>query len=134
MKKLRVNSAKCTGCRSCMLVCSFMHTDECNYHDARIRIESQEARGLHRPVLCQFCEDPPCVDACPVEALSKESTTGAIQVDPDRCTGCESCVTACPFRAMFLDPKSQKAFTCDLCRGNPECVKVCQLPEAVVYA
>ena len=134
MKKLRVNGTKCTGCRSCMLVCSFTHADECNYHDSRIKIVSEEARGRHTPVLCQFCEDPPCTAACPVGALSKRSATGAIEVDPDLCTGCESCVGACPFHAMFFDQKNQKAFTCDLCRGNPECVKVCQLPEAVVYA
>jgi hypothetical protein len=35
---------------------------------------------------------------------------------------------------MFFDQKNQRAFTCDLCQGNPECVKVCQLPEALVYA
>ena len=134
MKKLMVNGAKCTGCRSCMLVCSFIHANECNYHDSRIKIVSEEARGRHTPVLCLFCDDPPCVEACPAEALSKQPATGAIEVDPDRCTGCESCVSACPFQAMFFDQKSQKAFTCDLCHGNPECVKVCQLPEAVVYA
>jgi len=134
MKKLMVNSTKCTGCRSCMLVCSFTHADEGNYHDSSIKIVSEEARGRHTPVLCQFCEAPPCAAACPVGALSKQSATGAIEVDPDLCTGCESCVGACPFHAMFFDQKNQKAFTCDLCRGNPECVKVCQLPEAVVYA
>ena len=134
MTKLQVNPIKCTGCRSCMLVCSFRHTDECNYHDSRIKIASEEARGRHTPVLCQFCEDPPCVSACPVEALSKQSQTGAIAVDPELCTGCEVCVSACPFNAMFFDQKEQRPFTCDLCQGNPECVKVCQLPEALVYA
>jgi len=74
------------------------------------------------------------VSACPVEALSKQSATGAIQVDPGLCNGCEACVTACPFNAMFFDQRNQRAFTCDLCQGNPECVKVCQLPEALVYA
>jgi anaerobic carbon-monoxide dehydrogenase iron sulfur subunit len=117
-----------------MLVCSFMHGDECNYHDSRIQIASEEARGRHTPVLCHFCDDPPCAAACPVEALSKHPQTGAIAVDPELCTGCEACVSACPFNAMLFNPKNQRPFTCDLCRGNPECVKVCQLPEALVYA
>jgi len=134
MKKLTVNSIKCTGCRSCMLVCSFIHANACNYHDSRIKIASEETRGRHTPVLCQFCEDPPCANACPAQAVSKQPATGAICVDQDLCTGCEACVNACPFNAMFFDEKNQKAFTCDLCQGNPECVKVCQLPEAVVYA
>ena len=115
-----------------MLVCSFMHGDECNYHDSRVKIVSEEARGRHTPVLCQFCDDPACASACPAEALTKQLSTGAIHLDPDLCTGCEACVSACPFNAMFFDPKIQQPFTCDLCGGNPECVKVCQLPEALI--
>jgi Fe-S-cluster-containing dehydrogenase component len=84
-------------------------------------------------VLCQFCEDPPCISACPVEALSKDTKTGAIRVDGSLCSGCQACISACPFAVMFFDPENQKAFTCDLCQGDPECVKVCQLPEALSY-
>jgi Fe-S-cluster-containing hydrogenase component 2 len=134
MKKLQVHSNKCTGCRSCMLICSFMHTDACSYHESRIKITSDEARGRHTPVLCQFCEDPPCVAACPVEALSRDAKTSAIHVDVGLCNGCQACISACPFEAMFFDQKNQIAITCDLCGGNPECVKVCQLPEALVYS
>lgn len=133
MKKIVVNANKCTGCKSCMLICSFMATEECSYHGARIKIISNEARGRHTPVLCQFCEDPPCVSACPVDALWKDQGTGAIQVDRNLCNGCEACIGACPFEAMFFDHETGKAFTCDLCQGGPECVKVCQLPEALVY-
>lgn len=132
--RLKVNPGKCTGCRSCMLICSFMHTEECNYHDSRIRILSDEARGRHTPVLCQFCKEPSCVSACPIEALSQDETTGVIELDSERCNGCEACVSACPFGAMFFDVKQVRPFTCDLCRGDPECVKVCQLPEALIYA
>lgn len=133
MKKLQAHPNKCTGCRSCMLICSFMHADLCNYHDSRIKIISDEAHGRHTPILCQFCEAPPCVNACPVEALSRDPETGAIHVDGGLCNGCLACISACPFEAMFFDQENQKAFTCDLCGGNPECFKVCQLPEALVY-
>lgn len=134
MRKLVVNPIKCTGCRSCMLVCSFMHTDECSYYGSRIQIESQEGKGLHTPVLCRFCEDPACVRACPVEALSIQPSSGAILVDWGLCNGCQSCVSACPHKAMRFDKKTDKAFTCDLCQGDPECVKVCRLPQALVWA
>jgi len=133
MKRLVAHPSKCTGCRSCMLLCSFMHTDACSYHGSRIKIVSDEAHGRHTPVLCQFCEDPPCISACPVEALSKNAQTGAIRVDGSLCNGCQACIGACPFAAMFFDPEDQKVFTCDLCQGDPECVKICQLPEALSY-
>lgn len=133
MKILVAHPNKCTGCRSCMLICSFMHTDACNYHDSRIKIVSDEAHGMHTPVLCLFCEDPPCISACPVEALSQNPKTGVIEVDVGLCNGCQLCIPACPFEAIFFDPENQKAFTCDLCQGDPECVKICQLPEALTY-
>lgn len=132
--RLKVNPGKCTGCRSCMLICSFMHTEECNYRDSRVKILSEEARGKHTPVVCQFCEEPPCVKACPAGALSRNEANGVIEIASDLCNGCEACVTACPFGAMFFDSKTERPFTCDLCQGDPECVKVCQLPEALVYA
>lgn len=133
MKILVAHPNKCTGCRSCMLICSFMHTDACNYHDSRIKIVSDEAHGMHTPVLCLFCEDPLCISACPVEALSRNPKTSAIQIDVGLCNGCQLCIPACPFEAIFFDPENQKAFTCDLCQGDPECVKICQLPEALTY-
>ncbi len=134
MKKLTVQPQKCTGCRSCMLVCSFIHADACNYQDSRIKIASEESRGRHTPSVCRFCEDPPCIQACPVDALSKGGETNAIRIDTALCNGCQSCVSACPYEAMFFDPKTDRAFTCDLCGGDPECVKVCQLPEALVWS
>lgn len=133
MKKLLADPIKCTGCRSCMLVCSFMHTDASSYHGSRIRIESDEARGKHTPMICHFCDDPACVTACPVQALSKEARTGAIRVDGSLCNGCQNCLESCPHGAMFFDPEKGTPFTCDLCQGDPECVKVCQLPEALNY-
>ena len=133
MKRLLAHPNKCTGCRSCMLICSFMHTDACSYHGSRIKIVSDEGHGIHTPKLCQFCEDPPCVNACPAEALSKNPKTNSIQVDASLCNGCQVCISACPFGAMFFDPEDQKAFTCDLCQGEPECVKICKLPEALSY-
>jgi len=134
MKRLLAHPNKCTGCRSCMLICSFMHTGACSYHGSRIKIVSDEGHGIHTPTLCQFCEDPPCVSACPAEALSKNLKTNAIQVDGSLCNGCQACISACSFGAIFFDPENQKAFTCDLCQGDPECVKVCMLPEALSYA
>jgi carbon-monoxide dehydrogenase iron sulfur subunit len=134
MKRLLAHPHQCTGCRSCMLICSFIHTDACSYHGSRIKILSDEAHGKHTPVLCQFCEDPACVQACPTGALSKKGMTGPVQVEGSLCNGCQACIAACPFEAMFFDGERQEPFTCDLCQGDPECVKVCQLPEALSYA
>ena len=82
--------------------------------------------GVEIPHLCAQCHDYPCVSACPVDALSVGNETGAVLVDREKCTACAICIKACPGNIPFLHPGDNKAVICDLCGGNPECVKACQ--------
>lgn len=66
-----------------------------------------------------------------MEAISRDEW-GAVVVDYDTCTGCGECVDACPYGLIDLNDDGF-AYKCDLCAGDPECVKVCQ-PQALVYA
>jgi Fe-S-cluster-containing hydrogenase component 2 len=81
--------------------------------------------GLEVPHLCAQCMDYPCVEACPVEALSIDPDYGAVIVDREKCTSCGACITACPGTVSFLHPGDNKATICDLCGGEPKCVEVC---------
>jgi len=80
--------------------------------------------GLEVPHLCAQCQDYPCVKSCPVQALSTDGN-GAVLVDREKCTSCGSCIRACPGTVPYLHPGDNKATICDLCGGDPECVKVC---------
>jgi len=82
--------------------------------------------GVEIPHLCFQCEGYPCVQACPVEALSVNSKTGAVKVDATKCTACGLCIKACPGRVPHLHPKRNHILICDLCEGKPECVKACK--------
>ena len=82
--------------------------------------------GVEFPHFCVQCEDYPCVEACPIEALSIDSKTGAVLVHKEECTGCGQCVEACPGRVPHIHPKENFILICDLCDGDPQCVKVCQ--------
>jgi len=118
---------KCTGCRRCEIACSLYHEKKIWPEASRIRI-FMLVPGLEVPHLCTQCHDYPCVEACPTEpkALSVNQKTGAVMVDRDLCISCGKCIRACPGHVPFLHPGDNKATICDLCGGDPQCVKVCQ--------
>ena len=116
---------KCSGCRRCELVCSLHHEDWMWPEASRVRV-FMPFPGVEVPHLCAQCDDYPCVASCPVEALSVDENTTAVLIDREKCTSCSACIDACPGTVPFLHPGDNKATICDLCGGDPECVKCCQ--------
>jgi carbon-monoxide dehydrogenase iron sulfur subunit len=131
-KILMINHEKCTGCRLCELVCSVSHDGVSNPLRSRISIIKWEAEGLYIPMSCQQCEDAPCMTICPVKAISRDQELDYVKIDYDVCIGCRSCVAVCPFGAMGFNVKDKKVFKCDLCEGDPQCVRFCEV-KAVEY-
>lgn len=125
-KVLVVDSGKCTGCRTCQLLCSFRFQHAYSNSDGAIRIRKSESLCLNVPVLCEHCLHPECIPACPAEALWKEPETGMVMVRENKCTGCMKCVKACPFGAIFPRPGRRGVALCDLCQGEPLCAAWCR--------
>ncbi len=133
MKLLTINIDKCTGCRACEYACSFVHTGVFNPLDSRIRISEFLDDFVFIPSVCTQCEDAYCVSVCPTYALSKNTQTGVVEFDADKCVGCKQCVISCPWGSIRLNHTGKEIIKCDMCEGDPECVKVCHA-KALEYA
>ncbi len=131
-KTLYVDPSKCTGCRTCEIVCSIKNEGIVNPSLSRIRIVADKYQGFRVPMICQQCQDAVCKSVCPTGALILDEELGVVRRDEDRCINCRMCVAACPFGAMGFDTFTKKVFKCELCEGDPECVKFCE-EEAIVF-
>jgi len=131
-KVILIDQDKCTGCRLCEMVCSVKHEGVSNPSRARISIIKWFMEGFFMPMLCQQCMEAPCVSVCPKDALSRDDELGTVKLDYDLCIGCKMCVTACPFGGMGIDTVTNKVIKCDLCDGDPQCVRFC-FPGALQY-
>ena len=131
MKKLVFDPNLCNWCRICTLACATAHHSGniIDIKSSRIKVRFNKEKTLSVSEVCVQCEEAPCISACPVNALSKDSM-GRIVVDDSLCTRCGSCVKACPYHGITL--VNDKIMVCDLCNGDPLCVKWCPT-KAVSY-
>ncbi|MCL2757242.1 MAG: 4Fe-4S dicluster domain-containing protein [Coriobacteriia bacterium] len=130
-KQLILRPEKCVDCRTCELVCSYHHHQQFNPTLSAIKVVDFPEDVLTVPFMCLHCDEPACVDACPVEALTKQAD-GTVLYNPEDCTLCQSCVEACPTGGITYSAKADCILKCDLCSGNPQCVEWCA-PKAIDY-
>ncbi|MGE5584338.1 MAG: TIGR04076 family protein [Bacillota bacterium] len=123
--RMLVNEKLCAGCRACELICSFTHERKFSDLLSRIHVDKVDEDGIDRPLVCRQCGNARCVGACPNAALSRDPETRCVVVDETRCSGCGACAGACPFGAVAFHPETRVPLICDLCGGDPECVKRC---------
>ena len=104
---LLIDSNQCaSGCTACVTACNEEHGLDVRHGpetDAQwIRKVTLRDRHTGRvstlPVMCQHCDEPPCVDVCPTGASFKRAD-GIVLVDKHTCIGCRYCIVACPFKA-----------------------------------
>jgi len=124
-QSLVANPEACTGCRTCETVCSLVKVGRIQPESARLRVEREPFEGLFRPHVCRQCSTPHCLRACPEKAIGISPKTGAVIIDRSKCQGCGSCAEACPFGMIVFQAEEGQAAKCDLCGGQPNCLRVC---------
>ncbi|MBO8129713.1 MAG: 4Fe-4S binding protein [Peptococcaceae bacterium] len=119
----------CVGCRICEAVCSQSHEGVINPALARLHISYDAFKSYPqlycKQDICKHCTGADCVAVCPAGALQIDPITGARFIDPNLCTGCRSCQEACQWNMITYVPEKNICIKCDLCGGDPECVKAC---------
>jgi Fe-S-cluster-containing hydrogenase component 2 len=120
--------ARCSGCSRCEVNCSFFHSGKIGRSGARIKVVKIEDIGIDYPVVCQQCKERYCTK-CPEKAI-EIGPLGQVIVSPTLCTACGTCEVMCPIGAIELFEGIPHV--CDLCGGDPRCVKACTL-DAIHY-
>jgi len=130
-KKLAVVPELCSGCRTCEIACAVHRQRANNPKKARLRVMTVYPHPVVRmPVVCSQCGDPKCAAACPTHAIYRKD--GVVYINEEDCVACHACVDACPFGAMYVHSQIDTPLKCDLCNGDPECVKMCPT-HAIVF-
>ncbi|MFN8140402.1 MAG: 4Fe-4S dicluster domain-containing protein [Fimbriimonadales bacterium] len=100
-----IDLTRCIGCDACTVACKQENGTPVDTFFARVlNIESgrfPETKRVYLPVLCNHCDDAPCLKACPNKAIFRRPD-GIVLIDQNRCRGTGACVSACPYGNVYL--------------------------------
>ena len=95
-------------------------------------LEAGRIKSVHLPELsfngaqtCIQCGEPDCQAVCPTGAITKDPKTGTVRIQEAKCVGCALCTLACQYAGVYYDQAKKRAFKCDRCDGDPQCVPAC---------
>jgi Fe-S-cluster-containing dehydrogenase component len=129
-----IDNRRCIGCHACSVACKVEHEVPLGVARTWVKYIEKgvfpEARRTFQVTRCNHCRDAPCVTICPTTALFTRRD-GIVDFDGRRCIGCKGCLQACPYDALYIDPRTETAAKCNFCAHRvevglePPCVTVC---------
>lgn len=103
---MALDLTRCVGCQTCVVGCQLEHNTRPGVAWGTVEPVEMgsgwpDVDRVYMPHACMHCENAPCVAACPTGA-SVQREDGIVVVDYDTCTGCGTCITACPYHARQI--------------------------------
>ena len=138
-----VNLDQCSGCKACVVACHTLNGLEDDESWRRVGTmtigqyeephrDDNSAIGIqHLTTACHHCEDPGCLNGCPVKAYDKDPETGIVRHLDDQCIGCKYCTMMCPYEVPQYSDRLGIVRKCDMCHNRlsvgeaPACVQSC---------
>lgn len=142
--------AQCIGCYACQIACKDEHTENDWSPYAKPQPDTghfwmlvkdmergttPKVKVTYTPMLCNHCDNPPCLRVCESYAITKRND-GIVLIDPVKCIGCKLCIDACPYSKIYFNEQLKIAQKCTLCAqiidgkdhlvSEPRCASVCQ--------
>ena len=114
-----IRQSLCIDCEKCVDACN--KTNDVPEYGYRTRILTKKYAGTldkqveFIPVLCNHCNNAPCVRACPTKATYKDPVTGIVRMESKKCIGCKTCMLACPYDARYFSAERHAVDKCDFC-------------------
>jgi Fe-S-cluster-containing dehydrogenase component len=151
-KEMVIDLDRCTGCNLCIIACRDEHVGSIHMPWTKqqaetghfwIDVKSMERGTIPKvemtylPMLCQHCENAPCMKSCPENAIERRED-GLVWINQDKCTGCGLCVDGCPYGVIYFNQELKVAQKCTWCahlidRGEePRCAEICP-HDAIVF-
>jgi Fe-S-cluster-containing dehydrogenase component/formate-dependent nitrite reductase membrane component NrfD len=129
-----IDHRKCIGCHACTVACKSENEVPLGTFRTWVKYiekgEYPDTRRFFSVLRCNHCDNAPCITICPVTALFRRDN-GIVDFNGDRCIGCKSCMQACPYDALYINPNTKTAEKCNFCAHRvekqlePACVVVC---------
>jgi tetrathionate reductase subunit B len=116
---LIIDHESCWGCKTCEVACKQENNSEDGIKLISVSEDGPEIVDgtldfVFKINVCRHCDEPPCVEACPEEAITKRED-GIVVMDYEKCTGCQSCIEVCPYDAIAFNENKGIAQKCNLC-------------------
>ena len=129
-----IDLRRCFGCHACSVACKAQFDVPLGVWRSWVIVsEKGKYPNVSRqflPVLCNHCENTPCLKGCPAIAITR-SAQGIVEQNEDRCIGCGYCLQNCPYKMRFTHPEKHVAQKCNFCSERlkqglePACVNTC---------